>query len=76
MSRLLVLRSTVATRELARQFEATLAAAYPARTADVVNALTSADGHWPGDGIVWMHLDGRDCDTDAHIRHRECHFGR
>jgi transcriptional regulator with XRE-family HTH domain len=61
VSRLLVLRSTVATRELARQFETTLAAAYPARTADVVEALTSPNVRWPGDGIVWMHLEGRDC---------------
>jgi transcriptional regulator with XRE-family HTH domain len=32
VSRLLVLRSTAATRELARQFESTMRAAYPART--------------------------------------------
>jgi transcriptional regulator with XRE-family HTH domain len=66
VSRLLVLRSTVATRGLATQFEATLAAAYPARTADVVDALTSANVNWPGDGIVWMHLDGRDCRLMRH----------
>ncbi len=61
VSRLLVLRSTVSTRDLAREFHATLAAAYPARTADIVGALTSPDVAWPGDGIVWMHLEGRNC---------------
>lgn len=58
ISRLLVLRSTVATREIARLYEATLAAAYPARTHDVVLALTTPTGPWPGPGIVWMHLHG------------------
>ena len=38
-SRLLVLRSTRDLRDLARAFESTLAAAYPARAADVVAAL-------------------------------------
>jgi transcriptional regulator with XRE-family HTH domain len=42
-SRLLVIRSTVATREIARRFEATLRAAYPARSADAYDALTTAD---------------------------------
>jgi transcriptional regulator with XRE-family HTH domain len=59
ISRLLILRSTVRTRELARQYRSTLEAAYPARTADVVRALTSAGASWPGPGIVWVHLHGR-----------------
>ena len=42
ISRLLVLRSTSATREIARRFHATLAAAYPAKAADIHVALTSA----------------------------------
>lgn len=58
VSRLLILRSTVATRELARTFASTLAAAYPARTADVVRALTTPSGPWPGAGIVWVRLEG------------------
>jgi transcriptional regulator with XRE-family HTH domain len=37
LSSLLVLRSTATTRDLARQFEATLHAAYPARVVDVVD---------------------------------------
>jgi len=55
-SRLLILRSTEATRVIARRFAATLNAAYPARSSDVVDALTS-DAPWPGDGIVWMRLE-------------------
>lgn len=58
VSRLLVLRSTVSTREIARQYGATLATAYPARTRDVVLALTTPTAPWPGSGIVWIHLDG------------------
>lgn len=56
VSRLLVLRSTVTTREIANRFEATLRVAYPARTEDVVRALTST-APWPGAGIVWMRLE-------------------
>jgi transcriptional regulator with XRE-family HTH domain len=55
-SRLLVLRATRETRDLARTFEATLRAAYPARSVDVVRALTTAEAPWPGAGIVWMHV--------------------
>ena len=66
VDRLLVLRSTVATRELARAFEATLAAAYPARTADVLAALRG-EAPWPGSGVVWITFDeGR-----AHVMDRQ-----
>jgi transcriptional regulator with XRE-family HTH domain len=58
ISRLLVVRSTVATREIARRYEATLATAYPARTHDLFMALTEPLAPWPGPGIVWMHLRG------------------
>jgi hypothetical protein len=57
VSRLLILRSTVVTRELARTFEATLGAAYPARTEDVVEALTTSSRPWPGPGIIWIRLE-------------------
>lgn len=60
VSRLLILRSTVATRDLARRYEATLAAVYPARTADVIRALTTPDAPWPGAGIVWVRVDADD----------------
>ena len=56
ISRLLVLRSTRATRELASTYASVLAAAYPARTADAVAALTG-DAPWPGAAIVWMRVD-------------------
>ena len=58
VSRLLVLRSTVATREIARRYEATLRAAYPARTHDVYLALTTSSAPWPGDGLVWIRQHG------------------
>lgn len=58
VSRLLILRSTESTREVARRFEATLGTAYPARTADVVRALTTPSAPWPGAGIVWVRVEG------------------
>jgi transcriptional regulator with XRE-family HTH domain len=60
VSRLLVLRSTEATREVARRYEMTLATAFPARCHDVFLALTTSSAPWPGAGIVWMNLHGRD----------------
>lgn len=57
VSQLLVLRSTVRMRQLARQYEATLRAAFPARTSDAVAALTTT-ATWPGSAIVWIHLHG------------------
>lgn len=56
-SRLLVLRSTRALRELAGTYEATLRAAYPARTVDAVAALVG-EAPWPGPAIVWMRVEG------------------
>ena len=58
ISRLLIVRSTRSTRDIARAFEATLASAYPVRTADVHEALTTADAPWPGPGIVWADVEG------------------
>jgi transcriptional regulator with XRE-family HTH domain len=54
---LLVLRSTSATRELAKQFESTLRAAYPARCAEVFAALTG-DGPWLASGLLWADVTG------------------
>jgi transcriptional regulator with XRE-family HTH domain len=54
--RLLVIRSTAANREIARRFEATLRTAYPARTDDTYQALTTLDAPWPGDGTLWADL--------------------
>jgi hypothetical protein len=58
ISSLLILRSTVSTREIARRYRMTLSAAYPARTEDVVRALSGPVVSWPGPGIVWMHVEG------------------
>jgi transcriptional regulator with XRE-family HTH domain len=58
ISRLLIVRSTRSTRDIARAFEATLASAYPARTADVYAALRTADAPWPGPGILWADVEG------------------
>jgi transcriptional regulator with XRE-family HTH domain len=57
-SRLLLLRSTTATRDAANTFERTLSAAYPARAADAVDALTTASRPWPGAAIAWIRLEG------------------
>jgi len=56
-SRLLVIRSTVANREIARRFEATLRAAYPGRSADAFDALMTAVRPWPGPAILWVRLE-------------------
>ena len=58
ISRLLVLRSTAVTREIARRFGATLAAAYPAPTDAVFTALTVPGTPWPGPGILWADVRG------------------
>ena len=57
ISRMLILRSTATNRELARRFEATLRAAYPARAEDVFASLTSGTA-WPGPGILWADVTG------------------
>ncbi len=57
-SRLLVIRSTAANREIAGRFESTLASAYPARCIDVHAALTTASAPWPGAGILWANVRG------------------
>lgn len=57
-SRVLLLRSTVATRDLATRFAATFAAAFPTRTADALAALRGLGTPWPGPAIVWVRIDG------------------
>jgi transcriptional regulator with XRE-family HTH domain len=51
-SRLLIVRSTKATRAIGREFERQLAAAYPAHPADAIAALTGTRT-WPGPALVW-----------------------
>lgn len=55
VGQLLVLRSTRATRELARHFDSTLRTAYPARALDVFAAIAS-NGGWPGNGLIWADV--------------------
>jgi transcriptional regulator with XRE-family HTH domain len=57
ISRLLVLRSTVATREIVRAHSATLEVEFPARTEDAYAALTGATA-WPGLALLWARVDG------------------
>ena len=57
ISKLLILRSTDATRSLARSFEATLRTAYPASTREAVGSLRTG-APWPGESIVWVRIDG------------------
>lgn len=56
-STMLLLRATASTRELARQFEQTLRAAYPARAADAFASLRTG-APWPGSVIVWVRIEG------------------
>ena len=56
ISALLVLRITRATRELAIHFEATLAASYPARSADAIAALRDPHAPWPGAAVIWADV--------------------
>jgi transcriptional regulator with XRE-family HTH domain len=56
VSTMLLLRSTAATRAVVKAYETTLAAAFPARSADAVAALRD-DAAWPGPAIVWARLD-------------------
>jgi transcriptional regulator with XRE-family HTH domain len=53
---LLLLRSTRDTRAIARLYESTLAAAYPARTSEAIAAL-AGEADWPGGAIVWAKVE-------------------
>lgn len=50
----LVLPPTRHHRSLVAEHPGTIKAAFPASTADIRRALTSADSPWPGDGILWL----------------------
>ena len=57
VSRLLLLRSTDATRSIVRAYKSTFSAAVPARTAEAVAALQ--DGKpWPGFALMWATVEG------------------
>ena len=57
VSRLLVVRNTAAMRETVRAAGRTLAAAYPARSADAVASLGS-ERPWPGAALLWADVEG------------------
>lgn len=59
ISQLLLLRSTRGTRQVVQEFGRTVAAAYPAPTRAVLEALSGSARPWPGPGIVWVSIDGR-----------------
>lgn len=55
-SRLLIVRSTRATRTIGREFARQLEAAYPAHPEDALAALTGTKP-WPGPALVWARID-------------------
>ena len=58
IGRLLLLRSTAAMRSLVQAVPVTFETAYPAKTEDAVEALTTPVSPWPGHAIVWVQVDG------------------
>ena len=55
-SRLLIVRSTRATRSVGREFRRQLAEAYPVHPADAIEALTGTT-KWPGPALIWVELE-------------------
>ncbi|MBI2781592.1 MAG: helix-turn-helix transcriptional regulator [Chloroflexi bacterium] len=55
-SRLLIVRSTKATRSIGREFARQLAAAYPAHPADALAALMGT-APWPGAALIWAEIE-------------------
>lgn len=56
VSSLLLVRSTTATRAVVNAYASTITAAFPARSADAVEALAGAAA-WPGAAIVWARFE-------------------
>lgn len=56
ISRLLVVRRTRATRDVARTFSAQLRVAFPAHPDDAIAALTGTQP-WPGPALIWVALE-------------------
>jgi len=57
-SRLLILRSTAATRTLVQSTPHVFAAAYPGRSSEAVDSLTGLTGVVPEAAIVWIDIRG------------------
>ena len=58
ITRLLILRSTRATREVVRAAPAMFGVAYPGRSSDAVAALVGGEGHVPHGAIIWVDMRG------------------
>jgi transcriptional regulator with XRE-family HTH domain len=58
ISRILIVRRTRATREIASALEHQLRVAYPAHPAEALAALTGT-AVWPGPSLLWVVLDGK-----------------
>lgn len=56
ISRLLIVRRTRATRQIAVEYTRQLAVAYPAHPEDAIAALTGA-APWPGAALVWAQIE-------------------
>jgi transcriptional regulator with XRE-family HTH domain len=54
VSRLLVIRATRRNRDLAREFDEVIAAAFPGSPASDLAAV-SGTGRWPGPALLWAH---------------------
>jgi transcriptional regulator with XRE-family HTH domain len=57
VSRLLVVRSTRANREIARRYRHLLAAAYPHRANEIYQSLVEPSIAWPGPGMLWAAVE-------------------
>lgn len=57
ISRLLVLRTTAANREVVRAFEETLRAAFPGSSSAALAALRNPSNRWPGPTILWARVE-------------------
>jgi hypothetical protein len=57
ISRLLIVRSTVATRDVVRAYPESLRSEFPARARDAYAALTGS-APWPGPALLWAIVDG------------------
>lgn len=57
VDRLLVLRSTRNTRDLAKRFPETFQALYPAKARETFSAICD-NGPWPGSGVLWVRVEG------------------
>jgi transcriptional regulator with XRE-family HTH domain len=58
IGRLLLLRSSSATRDLVSTLPASFRSAYPGASRDAYAALTFASAPWPGAAILWVDIQG------------------